>query len=119
MRPKYDGAGAVDGLAGDAGVAEDDPEAGVAAGPAAFLGPEARRKDHGGMKLPLDLRGCLVSSAKKNLSTKMAAAQEAHIRGPVMMGAISGTEVPEDLRVLVDVFWKGLDRDNEGRGEEL
>jgi hypothetical protein len=36
-----------------------------------------------------------------------------------MMCDISGTEVTEDLRVLSDAFKCGLDKVNDGRGEEF
>jgi len=100
LREKYDGPGMVVGLA------EEGPELAVAddatgLADVGFLGVEARLKDQGGMKPMLDLR-CLVS-----------------VVGPVTIGVISGSAVPEDLRVLSDVFWNGLDKDNEGRGELL
>jgi len=88
LRPKYDGAGAVVGLTGVVGLSDDVPGLGV------DLESEARRKDHGDIKVPLDLR-CLVFEA-----------------GAAMMGDVSETDVPEDLRNV-------LDKDNERRGEEL
>jgi len=99
LRPKYDddadagasaGVGATVGLADDAGVQAD-------------LGPEARRKDHWGMRPPLDLHWCFVVGSVGS--------------GPVMMGAISSVEVVEDRRGRD--FWNGRDSDRDGRGEEL
>jgi len=93
FREKYDGAGMVVGLA-ELGVAED-----VAEELGVFLGPEARRKDQGGVKPMLDLR--LVSAS------------------PVIIGVTSVTDVLEYLRGLSEIFKADLEEDNDARGEQV